>query len=61
MSMFGLLLNNKQPSMKDIEKAMLGNLSRCNGYRAVYQAFKYVGRERERHKKHRRTDRETDR
>eukprot|EP00088_Acartia_fossae_P000839 TRINITY_DN10324_c0_g1_i1.p1 TRINITY_DN10324_c0_g1~~TRINITY_DN10324_c0_g1_i1.p1 ORF type:complete len:1254 (+),score=453.48 TRINITY_DN10324_c0_g1_i1:28-3789(+) len=40
MSMFGLLLNNKQPSMKDIEKAMLGNLSRCNGYRAVYQAFK---------------------
>ncbi|MCP3664738.1 MAG: hypothetical protein GY696_19970 [Gammaproteobacteria bacterium] len=38
--MFGLLLNNPQPTMKDIEASMVGNLSRCNGYRAIFQAFK---------------------
>ncbi len=40
VSMFGLLLNNPQPTMKDIEASMVGNLSRCNGYRAIFQAFK---------------------
>jgi xanthine dehydrogenase/oxidase len=40
VSMLGLLLNNNQPTMKDIEKSLIGNISRCNGYRAIFQAFK---------------------
>jgi len=40
VSMLGLLLNNNQPTIKQIETSLIGNLSRCNGYRAVFQAFK---------------------
>jgi len=40
VTMLGLLLNNNQPTMKQIETSLIGNLSRCNGYRAVFQAFK---------------------
>ena len=39
--MMALLLEKKEPTMKDIEQALLGNLSRCNGYRALFQAFRY--------------------
>ena len=39
-SMFALLLNNKQPSMTEVERSLIGNISRCNGYRAVLEGFK---------------------
>ena len=38
--MFALLLNNSQPTMDEIERSLVGNISRCNGYRAVLEAFK---------------------
>jgi len=40
VSMYGLLLNNEAPSMKDIEASQVGNISRCSGYRAVLEAFR---------------------
>ena len=39
VSMYGLLLNNSQPTMGEVEAALVGNLSR-DGYRAVLEAFK---------------------
>ena len=38
--MYGLLLNKVQPTMGEVEAALVGNLSRCSGYRAVLEAFK---------------------
>ncbi|XP_064622319.1 xanthine dehydrogenase/oxidase-like [Lineus longissimus] len=38
MSMYTLLRNNPEPTMKDIQTAMQGNLCRCTGYRAILQA-----------------------
>ena len=40
VSMYGLLLNKVQPTMGEVEAALVGNLSRCSGYRAVLEAFK---------------------
>ena len=37
--MFGLLLNKEQPLLEDIKNCLVGNLSRCNGYRAVLEAY----------------------
>ena len=37
--MYGLLLNKPQPTMGEVEAALVGNLSR-DGYRAVLEAFK---------------------
>ncbi|ESO95509.1 hypothetical protein LOTGIDRAFT_160669 [Lottia gigantea] len=46
MSMYSLLRNYPQPSMKDIEKYLEGNLCRCTGYRPIldgYRAFSKKG------------------
>jgi len=40
VSMFGLLLNKQRPLLEEIEKSLVGNLSRCNGYRAVLEAYR---------------------
>jgi len=40
VSAYGLLLNKSQPTLDDFEKSQVGNISRCNGYRAVLEAFK---------------------
>jgi len=40
LSTYGLLLNNTQPSMQQLESSQVGNISRCSGYRAVIEAFK---------------------
>ena len=39
MSAFSLLVTSARPSPAQLESAMAGNLSRCNGYRAVLEAF----------------------
>ena len=40
VSMYGLLLNKVQPTMTEVEAALVGNLSRATGYRAILEAFK---------------------
>ncbi|XP_060736363.1 xanthine dehydrogenase/oxidase [Tachysurus vachellii] len=40
MSMYALLRNNWQPTMKEIEEAFQGNLCRCTGYRPILEGFK---------------------
>ena len=40
VSMMGLLVNNPHPTMTEIERNLVGNISRCNGYRAVLEAYK---------------------
>ena len=42
--MFGLLLNKEQPLPEDIRNCLVGNLSRCNGYRAVLEAFHHFSK-----------------
>ena len=37
---YGLLLNNPQPTMHELENSQVGIISRCSGYRAVLEAFK---------------------
>ena len=32
VSTYGLLLNNSQPSMQQLETSQVGNISRCSGY-----------------------------
>ncbi|KAJ8045856.1 Xanthine dehydrogenase/oxidase [Holothuria leucospilota] len=39
MSMYSLLRNNPEPSMADIEEALIGNLCRCTGYRPILEGF----------------------
>lgn len=40
MSMYTLLRNIPNPTMKDIESAFEGNLCRCTGYRPILEGFK---------------------
>ncbi|XP_051786771.1 aldehyde oxidase-like [Erpetoichthys calabaricus] len=40
MSMYTLLRNTPEPSMEDIQEALLGNLCRCTGYRPIVDGFK---------------------
>ncbi|XP_013100301.2 xanthine dehydrogenase [Stomoxys calcitrans] len=40
MSMYTLLRNSSQPSMKDLEVAFQGNLCRCTGYRPILEGYK---------------------
>ncbi|KAK2140392.1 hypothetical protein LSH36_1368g00050 [Paralvinella palmiformis] len=40
MSMYTLLHNNPIPSMDQVQKAILGNLCRCTGYRPILDGFK---------------------
>ncbi len=40
MSLYGLWLQNPDPSTGDIEKALQGNLCRCTGYEAIIRAAK---------------------
>ncbi|ESO84677.1 hypothetical protein LOTGIDRAFT_131803 [Lottia gigantea] len=40
MSMYSLLRNNPQPSMKDIETYLEGNLCRCTGYRPILDGYR---------------------
>ena len=40
VSAYGLLLNTSQPTVDQLEKSQVGNISRCSGYRAVLEAFK---------------------
>jgi len=40
VSAYGLLLNTSQPTMEQLERSQVGNISRCSGYRAVLEAFK---------------------
>ncbi|KAM9601481.1 xanthine dehydrogenase/oxidase [Trichechus inunguis] len=39
MSMYTLLRNQPEPTMKEIEDAFQGNLCRCTGYRPILQGF----------------------
>ncbi|ESO98488.1 hypothetical protein LOTGIDRAFT_142910 [Lottia gigantea] len=40
MSMCALLRNNPQPTMKEIEKNLEGNLCRCTGYRPILEGYR---------------------
>ncbi|ESO85884.1 hypothetical protein LOTGIDRAFT_221063 [Lottia gigantea] len=40
MSMYALLRNNPQPTMKEIEKNLEGNLCRCTGYRPILEGYR---------------------
>jgi xanthine dehydrogenase/oxidase len=39
MAMYGLWMNNKEPTVHDIEENFDGNLCRCTGYRPILHAF----------------------
>jgi len=39
MSMYGLWMKKKEPTVRDIEENFDGNLCRCTGYRPILQAF----------------------
>ncbi|XP_065371332.1 xanthine dehydrogenase [Calliphora vicina] len=45
MSMYALLRNLSQPSMKDLEIAFQGNLCRCTGYRPILEGYKTFTKE----------------
>ncbi|PIK45644.1 putative xanthine dehydrogenase/oxidase [Apostichopus japonicus] len=40
MSMYALLRNSPQPTMEQVEAALLGNICRCTGYRPILEGFK---------------------
>ncbi|XP_030369374.1 xanthine dehydrogenase [Scaptodrosophila lebanonensis] len=45
MSMYALLRNSAQPSMRDLEVAFQGNLCRCTGYRPILEGYKTFTKE----------------
>ncbi|XP_068152790.1 xanthine dehydrogenase [Drosophila tropicalis] len=45
MSMYALLRNATQPSMRDLEVAFQGNLCRCTGYRPILEGYKTFTKE----------------
>lgn len=45
MSMYALLRNSNQPSMRDLEVAFQGNLCRCTGYRPILEGYKTFTKE----------------
>ncbi|XP_034113366.1 xanthine dehydrogenase [Drosophila albomicans] len=45
MSMYALLRNAAQPSMRDLEVAFQGNLCRCTGYRPILEGYKTFTKE----------------
>uniref|UniRef100_A0A336MLN1 Xanthine dehydrogenase n=1 Tax=Culicoides sonorensis TaxID=179676 RepID=A0A336MLN1_CULSO len=45
MSMYALLRNSPEPSMKDLEKAFQGNLCRCTGYRPIIEGYRTFTKE----------------
>nr|AOE46690.1 xanthine dehydrogenase [Drosophila bipectinata] len=45
MSMYALLRNSEQPSMRDLEVAFQGNLCRCTGYRPILEGYKTFTKE----------------
>lgn len=45
MSMYSLLRNSPQPSMKDLEIAFQGNLCRCTGYRPIIEGYRTFTKE----------------
>ncbi|ESO98492.1 hypothetical protein LOTGIDRAFT_226623, partial [Lottia gigantea] len=45
MSMYALLRNNPQPTMKEIEKNLEGNLCRCTGYRPILDGYRAFSKE----------------
>ncbi|XP_073816384.1 xanthine dehydrogenase-like [Musca autumnalis] len=45
MSMYTLLRNSPQPSMKDLDLAFQGNLCRCTGYRPILEGYKTFTKE----------------
>ncbi|XP_022211535.2 xanthine dehydrogenase [Drosophila obscura] len=45
MSMYALLRNAEQPSMRDLEVAFQGNLCRCTGYRPILEGYKTFTKE----------------
>ncbi|ODR92025.1 xanthine dehydrogenase small subunit [Sinorhizobium alkalisoli] len=42
MSLYGLWMGNAQPSIREIEKALQGNLCRCTGYAAIIRAAEAI-------------------
>ncbi len=42
MSLYGLWMHNPNPAVRDIEKALQGNLCRCTGYAAIIRAAESV-------------------
>ncbi|WP_288193401.1 xanthine dehydrogenase small subunit [uncultured Phyllobacterium sp.] len=42
MSLYGLWMHNPSPAVRDIEKALQGNLCRCTGYAAIIRAAQSV-------------------
>ena len=38
MSVYGLLLDNPQPTREEIKTAISGNLCRCTGYEEIIEA-----------------------
>ena len=42
MSLYGLWMQNPQPTTREIEKALQGNLCRCTGYAAIIRAAESV-------------------
>ncbi|XP_075158749.1 xanthine dehydrogenase-like [Haematobia irritans] len=45
MSMYTLLRNSPQPSMRDMEISFQGNLCRCTGYRPILESYKTFSKE----------------
>ena len=45
MAFYGFLKLNPNPSIKDIEESMDGNLCRCTGYRPILDSFRTFSKE----------------
>jgi xanthine dehydrogenase/oxidase len=50
MSLYGILRDNCEPSVADIEEGFDGNLCRCTGYRPILDAAKTFAKDNEEHK-----------